>query len=58
MAKKILPFIIVGATVVGGAIALALAKKKEEAVKDIKCEYCGSKNKAGTTKCKSCGANL
>lgn len=33
-------------------------KKKEEAAKDIKCEYCGTKNKAGSTKCKSCGANL
>ncbi len=33
-------------------------KKKEEAAKPIKCEYCGTKNKAGSTKCKSCGANL
>jgi len=33
-------------------------KKKEEAAKDIKCAYCGTKNKAGSTKCKSCGANL
>jgi len=33
-------------------------KKKEDATKPIKCEYCGTKNKAGSTKCKSCGANL
>ena len=33
-------------------------KKKEEAAKPIKCSYCGTKNKAGSTKCKSCGANL
>lgn len=26
--------------------------------KDIKCEYCGSYNKAANTKCSSCGANL
>ncbi len=33
-------------------------KKKEEVAKDIKCEYCGTKNKSTAVKCKSCGANL
>ena len=33
-------------------------EKKEEAAKMIECTYCGSKNEAGSTKCKSCGANL
>ena len=33
-------------------------EKKEEAAKMIECTYCGSKNEPGSTKCKSCGANL
>ena len=33
-------------------------EKKEEAAKSIECTYCGSKNEAGSLKCKSCGANL
>ncbi len=33
-------------------------KKKEEAAKGLKCEYCGTKNKSTAVKCKSCGANL
>ena len=33
-------------------------EKKEEAAKAIECTYCGSKNEAGSLKCKSCGANL
>ena len=33
-------------------------KKEEKAKADIKCSYCGSMSKAGSTKCSSCGANL
>ncbi|MBN1251700.1 MAG: hypothetical protein JXR51_00785 [Bacteroidales bacterium] len=32
--------------------------KDEQAKAQIKCEYCGTMNEAGSTKCKSCGANL
>ncbi len=31
-------------------------KKAEEAVADVKCEYCGTKNKHDFRKCSSCGA--
>lgn len=33
-------------------------KQSKEISKSVKCSYCGSKNKAGTSKCKSCGAPL
>jgi len=33
-------------------------EKEEKAKADIKCEYCGTMNKAGSTKCASCGAPL
>jgi hypothetical protein len=32
--------------------------KEEKAKADIKCGYCGAMNKAGSTKCSSCGAPL
>ena len=33
-------------------------EKEEKAKADIKCEYCGTLNKAGSTKCSSCGASI
>ncbi len=33
-------------------------KKVEKAKADIKCAYCGTMNKAGSTKCSSCGAAI
>lgn len=35
-----------------------VVKKTDDANKMVKCEYCGTKNKASNAKCKSCGANL
>ncbi len=32
--------------------------KEEKAKADIKCEYCGTMNKAGSTKCSSCGGPI
>lgn len=36
----------------------AQQEKEEKAKAPIKCEYCGTMNDAGSTKCKSCGAPL